>query len=403
MLLPSTSSNGVTLCLSDDEAALQRFGVRLRDRAIRPSGRCLRYSYHWRDAPDLDAEIGKVTWDDLVLAPAVLAGVREAVEGFFEHRAAYAAFNFPWRRGILLVGPPGTGKTMICKAIAAATPALPFLYVRDFHAGNGEEAARNIFKRARHLAPCVLAFEDIDGLVADENRTVFLNELDGFQNDEGLLVIASSNHPGKIDEALLKRPSRFDRVFHVGLPGPAERREFCRRLLAQPALAARCAPDLDIAALAEQVAARTDGFTLAYVKEAFTGAALNRAQAGAMALDDTFAAAILAQIADLARHLYRARQSGSPGAMARTGRGPVRLPPAHAIATQGLTAAVPPGATQRRHLAATPACVFVGATTQGRPDKNQELLRRTTWAAPRCWAAGGCAAWPRGSRCRARR
>ena len=174
---------------------------------------------------------------------------------------------------------------MVCKAAAAALPDLPFLYVRDLRERNKKEAIKEVFRRARHLSPCLLAFEDMDGFVDKENRTVFLNELDGFQDNAGLLIIASSNHPGKIDEALLKRPSRFDRVFHVGLPGPEERREFCRRLLSRGALAEHRAPSLDVEALA----------------------VLRRAQSGVTALDATYAEAVLEQVEELRAHLKRMR------------------------------------------------------------------------------------------------
>ncbi len=302
-LMPSTNG-GQAICLGPDGAALSRFAERLNDYTMRPQGRCLRYSEGWASAPDLDAEVGKVTWDDIVLPPDTLTQVREAVEGFFGNRAAFAAFGFPWKRGILLIGPPGTGKTMVCKAAAAAT-GLPFLYVRDLRERGQVEAVRMIFERARRLAPCVLAFEDMDGFVTEGNRSVFLNEMDGFQDNDGLLVIASSNHPGKIDDALLKRPSRFDRVFHIGLPGPEERREYCRRLLGRSTLAERITPALDIESLARRMAEKSDGFTPAYLKEAFVSAALQRAQDGADRLDDRFADAVLGQVDELRAHLKR--------------------------------------------------------------------------------------------------
>jgi SpoVK/Ycf46/Vps4 family AAA+-type ATPase len=198
---------------------------------------------------------------------------------------------------------------MVCKAAAAALPELPFLYVRDFQKDQEQDrdVIETIFERARKLAPCILAFEDIDGLVHEANRTVFLNELDGFHNNDGLLIIASSNHPGKIDEALLKRPSRFDRVFHLGLPGLPERREYCLRVLRGSALAQRLDAGLDLEALAQRVAERSDGFTPAYLKEAFTSAALQRAQAGALTLDQQFADAVLAQVRELREFLRSMR------------------------------------------------------------------------------------------------
>lgn len=187
--------------------------------------------------------------------------------------------------------------------------------MRDLRARREKEAIRAIFERARKLAPCLLAFEDIDGFITPENRAVFLNEMDGFASNEGLLVIASSNHPGKIDEALLRRPSRFDRVFHLGLPALEERRAFCERILRRSSLASKLAPELDIAALAQSVASKSEGFTPAYLKEALVAAALERAQAGASALDEEFARQVLAQVEELREHMKKMKNPDALGEM----------------------------------------------------------------------------------------
>ena len=99
--------SGEAICFADAEAPLVDFVRALADYAIRPRGRCLRYSEGWEDAPDMGRETGQVTWEDIVLPPDTLAAVREALEGFFAHREAFAAFGFAWKRGVLLIGPPG--------------------------------------------------------------------------------------------------------------------------------------------------------------------------------------------------------------------------------------------------------------------------------------------------------
>lgn len=314
-LTPSGYSTDYVVGFSSDRDKLTDVFSQLVEYSMRPSGRCLRYSQGWENARDLDTEIGKVSWDDLILAPDDMKNLRETAENFFAQKQIFHDLGFAWRRGILLVGPPGTGKTTICKAVAAALPNLPFLYVRNLREDDKKESIETIFKRARKLAPCILVFEDIDGFITDQNRSVFLNEMDGFQSNEGLLVIASSNHPGKIDEALLKRPSRFDRVFHIGLPKKAERIGFCRRLLARSQMSARIAENLDREALAIQVGDKTDSFTPAYLKEVFTSAALSRAQDGATTLDEKFGEAVMQQVEELRAHLKRAKDPDALASM----------------------------------------------------------------------------------------
>ena len=263
----------------------------------------------WLDAPEMAEEVARTTWDDIVLAPGQIADIRAAVENFFESESIFRRMNFAWRRGILLVGPPGTGKTMVCRAAAALRKDdVAFLYVRDLRDGRrNRDMLATIFSRARRLAPCILAIEDLEGLIDGENRTMFLNELDGFKRNDGLLIIASSNHPEKIDEALLKRPSCFDRVYHVGLPAQPERENYARLLLGRAVPADALTGDVSIESLAARIGAATVGFTPALIKEAIMSTLLEQAQAGvAEWKPEEIEAVVLRQIDYLREYLKRA-------------------------------------------------------------------------------------------------
>lgn len=108
----------------------------------------------------------------------------------------------------------GNGKTISMKAImkdADAKGHAP-LYVKSFRSYKGEEGAMvDVFSHARRMAPCVVILEDLDSLINNNNRSFFLNQLDGLESNDGLLVIGTTNHLNNIDPALRNRPSRFDR------------------------------------------------------------------------------------------------------------------------------------------------------------------------------------------------
>ena len=107
-----------------------------------------------------------------------------------------------------------------------------------------------------------MVLEDLDCLVGDDSRSVLLNELDGFVQNEGLLIIATTNHPEKLDRSLLDRPSRFDRKFHFPLPEPRERRRYLERW--RSSLETALHFDDDTLTLAVE---GTHAFTFAYLKE----------------------------------------------------------------------------------------------------------------------------------------
>ena len=316
VLSPSSGTHADVIWIAENSDILHEVASKFREESVKPVGRALRFNSSWVCATDIDSELGTVTWDDVVLPPSTVTAIRSAIDGFFDNRGAYETLGFPWKRGILLIGPPGTGKTTVCKAVAASRPELPLLYVEEID--NGHEIPQ-VFRRARQLAPCILVFEDLDGFVNTRNRGQFLNEIDGFRSNEGILIIGSSNHPERIDEALLKRPSRFDQVFHVGLPAHPERKAYCLRILTKSQFTARLADSLDIDDLADRIADRTDGFTPAYLKEVFISAALLCAQEGLILLDEEFAVAALEQTEVLCKHLQRVKDPAALAEMSTNG------------------------------------------------------------------------------------
>jgi AAA+ superfamily predicted ATPase len=143
----------------------------------------------------------------------------------------------------------------------------PCLYVKSFHLAHGapdDFAIRQVFDRARRSAPCVLVFEDLDAQLTPQNRSFFLNELDGFAANIGIVTLATTNHPERLDPAILDRPSRFDRKYPFDLPELAERKAYITMWNAtlKPRLR-----------LSEEGTAKiselTDTFSFAYLKELF--------------------------------------------------------------------------------------------------------------------------------------
>jgi AAA+ superfamily predicted ATPase len=121
-----------------------------------------------------------------------------------------------------------------------------------------------VFKRARMKTPCIVVLEDLDSMIDDSNRAFFLNELDGFQSNTGVVVLATTNHPQKLDASILDRPSRFDRKYYFQLPAEPERLAYIAKWNEE------LQPELRVSGSgARQVVQRTEGFSFAYLKELF--------------------------------------------------------------------------------------------------------------------------------------
>lgn len=194
-------------------------------------------------------------------------------------RETYRGLGVPYRRGFILTGPAGCGKTITLKALANETSA-EFVALQT-RANLKDHEVAEAFRYAEKHSPAVLILEDLDRLVASPGVSLsyLLNRLDGLQISEGILVVATSNYPDRLDPALLHRPSRFDRIWNFPLPGHRERRLLLDR---------RGARFFSEAAL-QRAAAASKGFSMSYVQEIVLNALLISAREGGSPTDEHLA------------------------------------------------------------------------------------------------------------------
>jgi AAA+ superfamily predicted ATPase len=129
----------------------------------------------WHKNRALYKAIQQATLDNLILAADLKESLRVDVVRFYASKETYAGYRIPWKRGILLVGPPGNGKTHLIKALINSLD-VPCLYVKSFKnpCGTDHDAIRSVFARVRQTVPCILVLEDLDSLIDDGNRSFFL-------------------------------------------------------------------------------------------------------------------------------------------------------------------------------------------------------------------------------------
>jgi len=181
-----------------------------------------------------------VTFDDVAGADEAKAEVREIVE-FLKNPSRFTRIGGRIPRGVLLVGPPGCGKTLLAKAIAGEAE-VPFFSISgsdfvEMFVGVGASRVRDLFKQARENSPCIIFLDEIDAVgrrrgsgmggghdEREQTLNAILVEMDGFGTDEGIIVVAATNRPDVLDPALL-RPGRFDREVAIDLPDLEGRKE----------------------------------------------------------------------------------------------------------------------------------------------------------------------------------
>lgn len=228
----------------------------------------------------------EVTFNDVKGVEEAKQELKEVVE-FLKDPERFSVLGGKLPKGVLLVGPPGTGKTLLARAVAGEA-GVPFFHAagpefEEVLVGQGARRVRDLFATAKLQAPCVIFIDEIDSVGAKRSNSVIhpyanqtinqlLTEMDGFRQNEGVVVLGATNRRDDLDKALL-RPGRFDVEVQVPVPDLKGRVEIFELYLAK----VKCAPEVDLDALARQ----TTGFTGADIENMVNQAALRAAIEGA--------------------------------------------------------------------------------------------------------------------------
>ncbi|MCE2505192.1 MAG: CDC48 family AAA ATPase [Nitrosopumilaceae archaeon] len=230
---------------------------------------------------EVQVQIPNVSWDDVGGLDELKEELREAVEWPIKHKEAFDYVDVKTPKGILLHGPPGTGKTLIAKALAKMTESN-FISIKGPEllskwVGESEKGVREIFRKARQAAPCIIFLDEVDALVprrgsgGSESHVTesvvsqILTEIDGLEELHNVLIVGATNRLDIVDDALL-RPGRFDRIIEVPNPDAKGRQNIFEIHTKKKPLAS----DVDIVKLVEL----TDGFSGAEIAAVANRAAI---------------------------------------------------------------------------------------------------------------------------------
>lgn len=229
-------------------------------------------------------EVPTVYWTDIGGQHDLKLKLQQSVDWPLRNPEVFKRFGIKPPKGVLMYGPPGCSKTMIAKALATESK-LNFLSIKgpelfSMWVGESERAVRDLFRKARAVAPSIIFFDEIDAIGGERSQgggggggssvnervlAQLLTEMDGVTSLDNVTIVAATNRPDMIDKALL-RPGRIDRVIHVRLPDAETRREIFRiKLQSMP-----IAEDVDLETLVEI----TDGYSGAEIQAICQEAAL---------------------------------------------------------------------------------------------------------------------------------
>ncbi|XP_076252760.1 ATPase family gene 2 protein homolog A isoform X2 [Rhynchophorus ferrugineus] len=229
--LQALCSQASLLCARRKGKTIEMEDFRCAVKKIRPSA-----------MREIQIEVPNIKWTDIGGQENLKLILKQAVEWPLKHPESFTRLGITPPRGVLMYGPPGCSKTMIAKALASES-GLNFLSIKGPElfskwVGESERAIREVFRKARQVAPSVIFFDEIDALggerssgsstsVQDRVLAQLLTELDGVTPLGDVTILAATNRPDRIDKALL-RPGRLDRIVYVPLPDPNTRREIFR-------------------------------------------------------------------------------------------------------------------------------------------------------------------------------
>jgi len=216
--------------------------------------------------------IPNLTFDDVKLPDEKKEAIRVGALEFFNKKEIYDKNNIPYKRGLILTGLPGTGKTLTGKILLAQSDCT-FIWVTQSMVHYGEDV-EYLYDMAKELAPCILFMEDLDDYLERSSAIgVIKTQMDGLTSVDGICTILCTNYPDRLPKALLDRPSRFDEVVVFSLPDEQLRYEILNKL-AQP---------MNIENKNEcllAIAKKSDELTGAHLKEVLVYALLLSADAG---------------------------------------------------------------------------------------------------------------------------